>query len=147
MTPIKTIFEAPMGSPGHWTPSGSIFQARAPGGTGPHPVPFLGQNFKLTFTPLNLVQSSPFDLQNDQQDRAHLLKATCVFDENDGFSPDFGPRTSQNWRAAQALAHLLQAVSPTAAPAIENWLIGPLSPKSQFWDAWGPVPLFFTVAV
>ena len=61
-----------------------IFQARAPGGTGPHQVDFrgftfLGQNFKLTFTPLNLVQSSPFDLQNDQQDRAHLLKATCVF--------------------------------------------------------------------
>jgi len=79
MTPIKTIFEAPNGVAGHWTPPGFIFQARAPGGTGPHPVPFLGQNFKLTFTPLNLVQSSPFDLQNDQQDRAHLLKATCVF--------------------------------------------------------------------
>ena len=29
--------------------------------------------------PLNLVQSSPFDLKNDVQDRAHLLKATCVF--------------------------------------------------------------------
>ena len=43
--------------------------------------------FKLTFTPLNLVQSSPFDLQNDQQDRAHLLKATCVFDENGAFPP------------------------------------------------------------
>ena len=39
----------------------------------------LGQNFKTAFTPLNLVQSSPFDLKNDQQDRAHLLKATCIF--------------------------------------------------------------------
>ena len=40
---------------------------------------FLGQNFKLAFTPLNLAQSSPFDHQNDEQDRAHLLKATCIF--------------------------------------------------------------------
>ena len=39
----------------------------------------LGKTFKPAFTPLNLVQSSPSDPQNDQQDRPHLLKATCVF--------------------------------------------------------------------
>ena len=59
------------GTGGYWTPSGWF--------SGVTKFTFLGQNFKLTFTPLNLVQSNPFDLQNDQQDRAHLLKATCVF--------------------------------------------------------------------
>ena len=46
---------------------------------GGHKIYILGQNFKLTFTPLDLVQSSPFDLKNDQQDRPHLLTATCAF--------------------------------------------------------------------
>ena len=55
-----------------------------------HEIYHFDQNFKPAFTPLNLVQSSPFDLQNDPPDRAHLLKAACVFDENGGFPPEIG---------------------------------------------------------